>query len=1796
MASGDEEDAVALQDLYVKASTKKGALTRSKKAVDFALTALREAPASEHFFEELKKNLTKYRDLRDVVLDIYDNIHAQVADSKFSKDFGKQQSDIESSYEKIEDSARMVMAAHHDAVTALNRSSSARRSGTAAAGAASTTDPNPGWKLQVAFQPKSPLKLDSTLDDFHCWERDFKSYYDMSNLQHAEMNIQRTVLLNCLSPDFQTKVMEAMSAVTTMTAGLDLVREEFQKRHPIILRRHQLFCLDQQNDEFRFSDTVARMLTLAKDANLVDMSRDQILCHILLRSCTRDEELQKKLLEVEASTMTLDQLTAVIERYELIQVTAKGLGKKERGVGRRVGGQESSTRCFRCQDPNPQPPHIAVTCPVDKKTLFCQKCHEAGVPAGQHSHNTFSSCQGGKRLQKKDSKDGKKNKREKGKAKKAEAKEEEEEDDKEETKETAAKGKRVRARHPSPAGQPESSDDEQESRARRVHVGNGPEDKRTLVELPRLTYLTDTDISDSGSSDFESEHEDAATAFEPYSPSLQRGHQSGPACVPIKPTAQTLIDFNYQLESADIRRANQLSEKEEDDNFVDAKSHLEGEEDEFQEAQTCSSCFNCLSATEIIEASSDHCSPLPPMARVLNCAHKECTLESQEAEQLGGESAFVRRCRHEEICSQGLARFQDTPPMPVQFSMKASRMTKEGRWVISCPDTGASCSIMKESVARKCGLKWVRSKVSLSSATGQNMRVSGEAVFFARVKRGHTKRIRVVISPDLEDDCLISWSNQVDLGVLPSSWPQCMPQNVCEDEEDNEERCRGVRSEEENAEFPQEWPTALKELLTEFSSVFSDTLESDMRLKDGVFDLKLLPGATSYQTNRIQKLNYHERAATDRELQKLLDGRVLRRYDPTDPDQVSPWLFTAQWIPKMNRPDQFRLTADLVELNKRIEKDVYSFPSPTELRRKIKPDAKLFISLDAQSAFHQLVASKEVSRICTIALPQGQFQYLTGPQGCSNTGSAFCRYSDKVLAGTQAIKGIDDILLAGATLEELLPQLREVLSKAKEGGLTFSRKKVDFGKEVEFCGYLVTAQGVKPSPRKIQTIQALKPPTDETSLRSLLGLCQQFSHYHPDLSQTCKPLRELLKKGTEWNWGSIENQAFESLKSMMTTEMMAVAYDPLLPTRLLIDTSELGIGYLIAQWHQEAACHCRRTVCNCRWKVLWANSTTLKSSYKGVPPIYLELIGVRWAVQDAAFYLKGARSPFEIVTDHIALVGLSKKELHDVPDKMRSIFMDLRPYHAFWTHCPGARHLMADCLSRQPNTMPRRWVEEATTPDMDGEFCRSIKVRQVTATDTEYVWEDPNLQLILDQASQDPEYKELIRLVQERRDKTYIKNKLPSDHVARSYLPVWERLGLVENQEGDQQLVSCDVSRLVIPKGVDAQGNCDGHLRRHILDLLHVPHLGVIKSCRAATQNYHWPNMHSEVTQRCRDCQICEENQKQNPEEPPVEKHDLAAYGMEFVGSDLFHFDGNVWLIVVDFFSGWPLVKNLGKHSSTAKIIKRMTKWFNLVGYPRKLRADGGGEYRETFQEWCKQVGIRFVASSPYHPESNTRAEATLGNIKRLLRKCKSGGEDFERALSQWRLCPRADGPSCAELFFSRQVRSGILPQLVWAVPAEQNRVDRREQEINGRIQRTTRLPLPPFEKGDKVVMLDQRGKWTIPAIVRDIRPNHKSYIVETNSSVYLRNRKYLRLRRDSAEEEEEEQKELGLSVLDSRNVTPPSGGQELATQPGLETSTRGKGRREQAASTAAAEAPRAPVLTRARARQQALAATRSDN
>ena len=205
--------------------------------------------------------------------------------------------------------------------------------------------PGPRWKLQSSFEPRPSLKLDMSAEDSQNWERQFKIYYDISHLKHAEIDTQRAVLMNCLHPDLQVKIYEALSGMVDIEDGIALIQDEIKKRNPRVVRRHHLFSLEQKKDEHNFSDTVTRMETLAKNADLTDMSKDSILCHLMLRAC-QDDDLRTKLLEIEEADMTVHRLKEVIQRFEMIQTANKGLNKKE--LVRRATTREGNI-CYRCQ-------------------------------------------------------------------------------------------------------------------------------------------------------------------------------------------------------------------------------------------------------------------------------------------------------------------------------------------------------------------------------------------------------------------------------------------------------------------------------------------------------------------------------------------------------------------------------------------------------------------------------------------------------------------------------------------------------------------------------------------------------------------------------------------------------------------------------------------------------------------------------------------------------------------------------------------------------------------------------------------------------------------------------------------------------------------------------------------------------------------------------------------------------------------------------------------------------------------------------------------------------------------------------------------------------------------------------------------------------------------------------------------------------------------------------------------------------------------------------------------------------
>ena len=54
---------------------------------------------------------------------------------------------------------------------------------------------------------------------------------------------------------------------------------------------------------------------------------------------------------------------------------------------------------------------------------------------------------------------------------------------------------------------------------------------------------------------------------------------------------------------------------------------------------------------------------------------------------------------------------------------------------------------------------------------------------------------------------------------------------------------------------------------------------------------------------------------------------------------------------------------------------------------------------------------------------------------------------------------------------------------------------------------------------------------------------------------------------------------------------------------------------------------------------------------------------------------------------------------------------------------------------------------------------------------------------------------------------------------------------------------------------------------------------------------------------------------------------------MQKMSANLMHFDGNTWLILVDWFSNFTFAKKLGKIGGTDKVIEKMKKSFSPLDF-----------------------------------------------------------------------------------------------------------------------------------------------------------------------------------------------------------------------------------------------------------------------
>ncbi|XP_046367221.1 uncharacterized protein K02A2.6-like [Haliotis rufescens] len=134
---------------------------------------------------------------------------------------------------------------------------------------------------------------------------------------------------------------------------------------------------------------------------------------------------------------------------------------------------------------------------------------------------------------------------------------------------------------------------------------------------------------------------------------------------------------------------------------------------------------------------------------------------------------------------------------------------------------------------------------------------------------------------------------------------------------------------------------------------------------------------------------------------------------------------------------------------------------------------------------------------------------------------------------------VDNILVHGQSKEEHDRRLRAMLQRSSEKGIHLNPDKTGIGvHEVSYFGHILSADGIKPDAKKVDAIQKMEAPKDQSDLEN------DLSKFAPFLSKITFPLGDMLKQDNMFQWDSNAQIAFKKMKNAVTSTDFLAYYDP----------------------------------------------------------------------------------------------------------------------------------------------------------------------------------------------------------------------------------------------------------------------------------------------------------------------------------------------------------------------------------------------------------------------------------------------------------------------------------------------------------------------------------------------------------------------------------------------------------------------------------------------------------------------------
>ena len=296
------------------------------------------------------------------------------------------------------------------------------------------------------------------------------------------------------------------------------------------------------------------------------------------------------------------------------------------------------------------------------------------------------------------------------------------------------------------------------------------------------------------------------------------------------------------------------------------------------------------------------------------------------------------------------------------------------------------------------------------------------------------------------------------------------------------------------------------------------------------------------------------------------------------------------------------------------------------------------------------------------------------PFGLKSAPATFQRMMDLVLSGLQGVEMfvyMDDIVIYAKTLEEHNQKLTKLLGRFKTAGLVLQPDKCRFMcKEIGYLGHLISKEGVRPDPKKVEAVRNFPRPKGRKNVKQFLGLAGYYRRFITNFATIVKPLTLLLKKDVPFAWTETAERAFDTLKNVLCTQPLLQYPDFLKPFIITTDASDFAVGAILSQGEigkDLPIAYASRTMSKAE-----INYTTTEK----------ELLAIIFAVKHFRPYIYGQE--FTLVTDHKALVWLDQLKDPTMGSRLARWKIKLQEYKYKIIYKPGRVNANADALSRKP--------------------------------------------------------------------------------------------------------------------------------------------------------------------------------------------------------------------------------------------------------------------------------------------------------------------------------------------------------------------------------------------------------------------------------------------------------------------------------------------------------------------------------